>query len=129
MAFSVNEVTLLGNLGKDIEVRETNSGLEVGGFSVATTYGKKVKEEWTNETTWHNVVLFKPNDFLKNSLVKGSKVFIKGRIQNRSYEKDGDTKYISEVVASQVIPLDKSENREASGVVTMSKQVVDPLPF
>ncbi|MCH9023803.1 MAG: single-stranded DNA-binding protein [candidate division Zixibacteria bacterium] len=98
---SVNKVILLGNLGKDPDLRYTPSGKAVATFSLATS------ERWTSQdgqkqenTTWHNIVAWgKQAETMKEYLSKGRQVYIEGRIANRSYEdKEGNKKYISEVV-------------------------------
>ncbi len=113
MAFSLNKVMLIGNLGQDAEHRFTTNNTEVTTFSLATTYGYKGKEgNWINETTWHNIVLFGASDFLKANLKKGKKFYVEGRINKRDYEnKDGQKVYVSEIIADKfsLIPLDSSE--------------------
>lgn len=98
---SVNKAILLGNLGRDPELKYTSSGKAVCTFSLATS------ERWTgadgqkNESTcWHNIVAWgKQAEVIKEYMSKGRQLFIEGRIQNRSYDdKDGNKKYISEVV-------------------------------
>ena len=101
---SVNKVILLGNLGKDPDLRYTPSGKAVATFSLATN------ERWTSQdgqkqenTTWHNIVAWgKQAETMKEYLTKGRQVYIEGRIANRSYEdKEGNKKYVSEVVVQQ----------------------------
>lgn len=101
---SVNKVTLMGHLGKDAETRFTPQGVSVTQFSVATTHSWKPQgaTEWKEDTTWHNVVAWRLSEKLQPLLVKGNLVYIEGRLQTRSYEKDGVTKYITEVVADRV---------------------------
>ena len=99
--FSINKVTLVGKLGRDPEHRDTNGGTKVTTFSMATDHSVKKNDEWENVTTWHKVVLFGIPDFQVQSLRKGSTVLVEGRVSNRSYEKDGETKYISEVVGDK----------------------------
>lgn len=98
---SVNKVILIGRLGKDPELKYTPGGKAVCNFSLATS------ERWTGQdgqrnesTTWHNIVAWgKQAEVIKEYLRKGREVYIEGRIDNRSYEdKDGNKKYISEVV-------------------------------
>lgn len=98
---SVNKAILIGNLGKDPELRYTPGGKAVASFSLATS------ERWTNQegqkqenTTWHNIVAWgKQAEVMKEYLSKGKQVYIEGRIQNRSYDdKEGNKKYISEIV-------------------------------
>lgn len=104
MAYSLNQVTLAGTLGRDAEAKFTTSGKCVTKFSVATEYSyKDASGEWKKQTTWHNVVMW-GNDKLSALLVKGSKVVVSGRLDNRSYEdKNGDKKYVTEIVANDVI--------------------------
>ncbi|MCD6161793.1 MAG: single-stranded DNA-binding protein [candidate division Zixibacteria bacterium] len=98
---SVNKAILIGNLGKDPELRYTPSGQAVAKFSLATTRKWRDKDGQSQEqTTWHNIVCWGRQAEIANEyLRKGRPVYIDGRIDNRSYEdKDGVKKYISEVV-------------------------------
>jgi single-strand DNA-binding protein len=114
MAFSLNKVMLIGNLGNDAETRFTTNNLSVTTFSVATSNSYKGKDgNWVNETTWHNVVSFNLPDFYKESLKKGKKFYVEGRIQKRDYtDKEGVKRYVTEVISEKLIPL---EGREAAG--------------
>lgn len=102
---SVNMAILVGNLGKDPEVRFTQNGRAVANFSVATS------EVWTGQdgnrqerTEWHNVVVWgKQAESCGQYLAKGRQVFVQGNIRTRSYEdKTGNTRYVTEVVAQRV---------------------------
>jgi single-strand DNA-binding protein len=100
---SVNKAILIGNLGKDPEIRYTPSGQAVASFSIATTRKWKDKEGQSQEQTdWHNIVVWgRMAELAKEYLAKGRSVYIEGRIQNRSYDdKEGNKRYISEVVAT-----------------------------
>ncbi|MFZ1290039.1 MAG: single-stranded DNA-binding protein [Melioribacteraceae bacterium] len=114
MAFSLNKIMLIGNLGQDAEHRFTTNNTEVTTFSIATTHGYKGRDgNWVNETTWHNVVIFGVSDFLKANLKKGRKFYVEGRISKRDYEnKDGQKVYVTEIIADKfsIIPLDSSES-------------------
>lgn len=114
MAFSLNKVMLIGNLGNDAETRFTTNNVSVTTFSLATTNSYKGKDgNWVNETTWHNVVSFGLSDFFKESLKKGKKFYIEGRISKRDYtDKEGIKRYVTEVVSEQIIPLDAREGRQ-----------------
>tara|TARA_B100001245_G_C22783799_1_gene378366 strand:- start:94 stop:516 length:423 start_codon:yes stop_codon:yes gene_type:complete len=111
----VNKVILLGNLGKDPEIRRLDSGRVVANFSLATgeVYKNKDGEKITN-TEWHNIVLWSPlAEIAENYLKKGSQVYIEGKISNRSYEdKDGVKKYVSEVVGREITLLGKPASSE-----------------
>jgi len=104
---SVNKVILLGHLGKDAETRFTPSGVARSTFTIATNRRWKDQQsgEWKEETDWHNVVLWRSEN-LANYLLKGKQVYVEGRLQTRSYDdKDGQKRYMTEVVADDVILL------------------------
>ena len=104
---SVNKVILLGHLGKDAETKFTPSGVAKSSFSVATNRRWKDQQsgEWKEITDWHNVVLWRAEN-LANYLTKGKQVYVEGRLESRSWEdKDGQKKYITEVVADDVLLL------------------------
>jgi single-strand DNA-binding protein len=93
---SLNKVFLIGNLGKEPEIRTTTSGQTVATFSVATSEKFKNKNnEWEERTEWHNAVLWnKLAEIARDYLHKGKTVYIEGRIQTRKWEgKDGQTRY------------------------------------
>ena len=111
MAFSLNKIMLIGNLGKDSETRFTTAeNFSVTNFTLATTYSFKNKNgEWTDETTWHNIVAFNLSDFMKENLKKGKKVYVEGRLVKRDYtDKDNIKRYVTEVRAERIIPLDSN---------------------
>ncbi|MBI1939575.1 MAG: single-stranded DNA-binding protein [Ignavibacteriales bacterium] len=114
MAFSLNKIMLIGNLGGDAENRFTTTNISVTSFSLATTRSYKGKDgNWVNETTWHNVVAYSLPDFFKDALKKGKKFYVEGRISKRDYtDKEGIKRYITEVISERLIPL---EGRETSG--------------
>ena len=98
---SVNKVILVGNLGRDAELRATPGGLEVISFSVATTERKRDREtnQWTDQVEWHRVKMFRDTQKSRSTvheyLKKGQKVYVEGRLQTRSWDdKDGQKKYL-----------------------------------
>ena len=102
---SVNKAILVGNLGKDPEVRFTGSGKAVCKFSVATTTSWNDTEGARQERTeWHNIIVWgKQGEACGKFLSKGRQVFVEGEIRNRSYDdKDGNKRYITEIVAQNV---------------------------
>ncbi len=108
MARGLNKVTLIGNLGKDPELKYTNSGVAVATFSLATSDSWKDQEGNMQERTeWHNIVAWrKLAEICGQYLKKGSQVYIEGKIQTRSYnDKEGVKKYITEIVADQLLML------------------------
>lgn len=101
----VNKAILVGNLGKDPEVTFTTSGKAVCKFSLATSEQWKDKQsgEKQERTTWHNIVVWGPQaESCGQYLHKGSKIYLEGKISNRSYEKDGQTRYITEIEARDI---------------------------
>jgi len=112
---SLNKATIIGNLGKDPEIRTMQSGDRVANFSVAATESWKDKStgERKERTEWLRVVVFNQGliKVCENYLNKGSKVYVEGRIETRSWDKDGQKQYTTEVVlrpyAGDIILLDK----------------------
>ena len=106
---SLNRVTLIGNLGKDPEVKFTPSGTPVAKIALATNERFKDKNgEWQDRTEWHNVVLWQRlAEIAGEYLKKGGKVYIEGRLQTRSWDdkQTNQKKYMTEVVASDLILL------------------------
>jgi single-strand DNA-binding protein len=103
MAGSVNKVILVGNLGKDPEVRRMTSGDPVVNLSIATSesWRDKASGEKKEKTEWHRVVIFNKNlaDVAEKYLKKGAKVYVEGQLQTRKWtDKDGAEKYSTEVV-------------------------------
>jgi single-strand DNA-binding protein len=119
MAKSLNKVMLIGNLGKDPELRYTTSGVAVATFSLATNESWKDQDGNLQERTeWHNIVAWKKlAEICGEWLKKGKKVYIEGRIQTRSYDdkNTGTKKYITEIVAENMIMLDYKGAPENGG--------------
>ena len=102
MAGSVNKVILVGNLGRDPEVRFSQAGNKIVNFSLATSERWKDKSsgEQREKTEWHRVVVFDDRlaDVAEKYLKKGAKVYLEGQLQTRDYEKEGQKHYVTEVV-------------------------------
>ena len=103
MSGSVNKVILLGNLGRDPEIRSMQSGKKMASFSIATS--KRWKDRNTQEqkenTSWHNIVVFNEGlvDVIEKYIKKGSKIYVEGELSTRKYQdKDGNDRYTTEVV-------------------------------
>lgn len=109
----VNKVILVGNVGKDAEVRHIDSGVAVATFSLATseTYTAKNGEKVTN-TEWHNIVAWRGlAEFAGKYIQKGRQLYIEGQIRSRSYDdKDGIKRYVTEIVANTIQLLGRREN-------------------
>ena len=102
---SLNKVMLIGNLGKDPEVRYTQSGTAVASFSMATTEKFKSKAgEWEDRTEWHNVTVWgRLAEISGEYLSKGKPVYIEGRLQTRKWQdRDGNDRYTTEVVGEKL---------------------------
>ncbi len=118
MAGYVNRAQILGNIGKDPEITSTPSGIKKATFSVATSESWKDKDGNKQEkTTWHNVVLWRGlAEITEKYLKKGSKVFISGKIDNRSWDKQDGTKgYISEIIADELVMLGDKQGGSGNG--------------
>jgi len=111
---SLNKVTLIGNLGKDPEIRSTKDGKEIASFSIATTESWKDKQtsEIKDKTEWHNVTAFGAVvGVIKNYVKKGSKLYIEGKLETSKYtDKQGVEKYTTKVIlqgfGSKLLMLD-----------------------
>jgi single-strand DNA-binding protein len=136
----VNKVILVGNLGKDPEVRYLDNGIAVANFTLATTENYKNKEgERVSQTEWHNVVLWRGlAEVAEKWLKKGSNVYIEGKIRTRKWEdKEGNTRYNTEVLGDNMTMLGGKPNIESSEKTNKSetenhnddKDLTDDLPF
>ncbi|GMR25408.1 MAG: single-stranded DNA-binding protein [Ignavibacteria bacterium] len=138
MAFSLNKLMLIGNLGRDAETRFTTNNVSVTNFSIATTNSYKDKDgNWQNETTWHNVTSFNLSDYFKDNLKKGKKFYVEGRITKREYtDKDGNKRTSTDVISEKLIPLE-SAVADSSGTADTAAdsaeapkvETNDDLPF
>jgi len=114
MPKSVNKVILVGNLGKDPEVKYTPSGVPVAKFSLATNERYKDKGgEWQERTDWHNIIAWQRlAEVVGEYVSKGSKVYIEGKLQTSSWEdrQSGERKYRTEIVARDLLLLGPHQN-------------------
>ena len=112
----INKVTLIGNLGKDPEVRRFDNGTGVATFSLATNENYKDKNtgEWVTKTEWHNIACWRQlADRAEKDLKKGKLVYIDGKLTHRKYQdKEGNDRYITEVVANTFRLLEKRESND-----------------
>lgn len=118
---SVNKVILIGNLGADPEIKEFQSGDKVANLSLATseTWKDKTSGERKEKTEWHRVSVFNQGliKVIESYLKKGSKIYIEGQLETRSWEQDGVKKYSTEVVLrpyrSELVMLDKKPDGQS----------------
>ena len=108
----VNKAILVGNLGKDPEIRYTPAGLAVANFSLATS--EKVGQDREEKTEWHNIVAFgRLAEICGEYLAKGKQVYIEGRIQTREWQdRDGNKRRTTEIVANQMVMLGRVDSSE-----------------
>ena len=144
----VNKVILVGNLGKDPEVRHLESGVMVANFPLATTesYRDRNTGERRQTTEWHNIVLWRGlAEISEKYLKKGNQVYIEGKLRTRSWQdQEGNTRYTTEVVADNMtmlggrpaeaaaVPASSTTNQEtapASENITAVSDDADDLPF
>lgn len=106
---SINKVILIGNVGKEPEVKTTESGKKVAKITIATTEKfKTASGEVKENTEWHNIVFWGTlSDVIEKYVKKGSMLYIEGKITSRSYESGGEKKYITEIVGNSIQLLDK----------------------
>ena len=115
---SVNKVILVGNLGRDPEIRYTPNGLAVANLTIATTEAWKDKQSGENQerTEWHRVALYsRLAEIAGEYLRKGSKIYLEGRLQTRKWEKDGVTRYSTEIIGDQMQMLGSKDGGGGSG--------------
>lgn len=105
----LNEVRLIGNITQDPSLRHTNSGTAVTSFGLATNRSYKQGDEWKEEVSFHNIVVWGNDaDYLTQKAHKGTRVFVSGRLQTRSWEdQEGKKNYKTEVIADKIILLDR----------------------
>ena len=107
MSKSLNQVILIGNIGKDAEIRTLDNGVKVASFSLATSeggYTTKEGKEVPEKTQWHNIVAWRNLASLAEKVAKkGEKLTIIGSISYREYEKDGAKKYATDIIADNII--------------------------
>jgi single-strand DNA-binding protein len=115
MARSVNKVFLLGNVGRDPEIRTTSGGTAVANFSLATSFSQKNPQgNWQDRTEWHNIVAFgRTAEIVRDYVKKGSKLYVEGRIQTRNWEdkeRAGVKHYITEIIVNELLLLSGRED-------------------
>lgn len=127
---SINKVLLLGNLGRDPELRSTPKGNKVLNFPMATSrrWKDRETEEVHNETDWHRIVVWgRQAEILSEYIKKGSQVHVEGRLQTRSWSgDDGAKRYTTEIIASRIQMLGRPADRPAPEPVDEQEVPVAP---
>ena len=126
MAKGVNKVFLLGNVGKDPEIRSTAGGMIVASFSLATADRQKDQQgNWQDKTEWHNLVAFsRTAEIVRDYVKKGTQLFVEGKIQTRSWDdkESGQKKYRTEILINEMSLLGGGPGRgEGAGTGGYSK--------
>ncbi|MBL4859408.1 MAG: single-stranded DNA-binding protein [Acinetobacter sp.] len=134
---NVNSCTFIGNVGKDPEVKTMNNGDQVANLSLGCS------EKWTTKngekrekTEWVKVVVFgKLCKVVENYIKKGSKLYVRGKLQTRSWEKDGQTKHMTEIVVQgfggeiQMLDSRGGESKPAASITHHNSDLDDQIPF
>ena len=126
----VNKVILIGNVGKDPEVKHLENGTTLAKFSLATTEVYKKDNEKRSTTEWHNIVAFRNlADIVKNYVKKGDALYIEGKIQTRSWEdNDGNRKYMTEIVSNNIQMLGSGKSEGGAPSETSSSNTANAAP-
>jgi single-strand DNA-binding protein len=115
----VNKVIIIGNLGRDPEIKYTQSNVPVANFSVATTesWKDKTSGEWQEKTEWHRIVAWRHlAERAEKYLRKGKQVYVEGRIETRKWTgQDGNDRYTTEIIANQMMLLGRRDDNEQGG--------------
>ena len=142
----VNKAIIVGRLGKDPEVRHLDSGVAVASFPVATseTYKDRTTGERRENTEWHNIVLWRGlAEVAEKYLKKGDQVYVEGKLRTRSWEKDGITRYTTEIVGDSMnmlgggggggsmnqAPMPGAQDFSMQESSTSESDATDDLPF
>src|SRR5688572_32251501 len=127
----VNKVILIGNLGADPEIRHLQNGISVANFRIATseTFKDKTTGEKREQTEWHSIVAWRGlAEITEKYLRKGSKVYVEGKLRTRNWQdKDGQTRYTTEIVADELTMLDRASGDANNAPVAGSQQRASQL--
>ena len=144
---SVNKVILIGNLGRDPEIKKLDSGATLASFSIATSekYTDKQSGQKIEQTDWHDVVLWRGlAEVAEKYLRKGTKIYVEGRLKKRSWQdREGNTRYSVEIIGDEMTILSRpettnsvkkpypveSENKDNAPIDQMESDSNDILPF
>lgn len=117
MAKGVNKVFLLGNVGKDPEIRATQGGMTIASFTLATADRQKdAQGNWSDKTEWHNLVAFaRTAEIVRDYVKKGTQVFVEGKIQTRSWDdkESGQKRYKTEILVNELSLLGGGPGRQS----------------
>jgi len=126
----VNKVILVGNLGKDPEVRSLESGTKVASFSLATSESYKNKDgQKVDQTEWHNIVMWRGlAEVAEKYLKKGSQIYLEGKIRTRTWDdKEGNKRYTTEIIADTFTMLGKRDDTAPQSNNIVSEVAAPPV--
>lgn len=124
----MNLVILLGNLGKDPEIKYTPQGTPVARVSLATNERFKKGDKWEDRTEWHNVILWaRLAEIAKEYLHKGSKISVQGSLRTRSWDDQGKKHYMTEIIVSELVMLDARKDAEAKATAAGAGAAAGPI--
>ena len=141
MAGGVNKAILLGNLGRDAEMRYTPGGMAIATLNLATTERRKDKEgNWQDKTEWHRVIIMgKTAETLQEYLIKGKQLYVEGKIQYRQWDdREGNKRYTTEILGDRVVllgggggggPVRSARPEAEQGPVEPAELTDDDIPF
>ncbi len=135
MSYSINKVFVLGRLVKDPSLFETKSNLSIVNFTVATSEKFKNKEgEWEEKAEFHNITAFgNVADIVMKYAKKGDRVHVEGKLQTQKYEKDGETRYSTKILCSNIVLLSEKGGKAGEEVSKSKSQetdfIDDDIPF
>lgn len=141
MANSLNRIFLVGNLGKDPEIKYFDGGGAIAKFPLATQerYFDRDSQEWKDlPTDWHNIIVRQKGmaEWVSKNLKKGQQISLEGRVKYRSYEKDGQTNYITEIVVENLVMPRRGDTEQGGGssenvsqTTSVASEPSDDLPF
>ncbi len=131
---SVNKVILIGNVGQDPEVRYLDRGVAIANFALATTERGYIMQNGTqvpDRTEWHNIVLWRNlAEWAERYLRKGMKIYVEGKLQTRTWEKDGQRRSKTEVVAEnvQILYRPQTDNNRSTIATTAEPEFDESIP-
>lgn len=132
MSKSVNQCLIIGNVGKDPEIKTFDNGIKVASFSVATSTGGYKKQDGTDvpeKTSWHNIVAWRGlADIAEKYIHKGDKLTVFGSISYREYEKDGIKRYATDILAYDLVLMGKADTNTKPSITASDMPVREDFP-
>jgi len=133
---TINKAILIGNVGRDPEIRTMQSGDKIANISLATSenWKDRASGEWKNKSEWHRIVVFNPNlsEMIEKHVQKGTRLYVEGQIQTRKWEKDGVERYATEIVLQKfggTIKILSAKEGNDDSVPVSSQDLDDEIPF